>query len=326
MKELKSTVKRTGLLASSLLCSALLMAVPFRKELNEGWKFKQARLTNWYPATVPGVIHTDLLANKIIEDPFFRLNERGLQWIDKEDWIYETTFSLPAEIMQKQTIRLIFKGLDTYADVYLNEKKILAANNMFREWQVDIKPYLLPDDNKLKVYFHSPIKMDIPKWDALPYHYEASNDQSENGGVFDKKVSVFARKAGYHYGWDWGPRLVTSGIWRPVFIEAWDDAHIHNIFIRQKEVNKNRAIITGEVEIEADSSTKPLSPLRIINPVKCWDNKDYLSKKGSTKQPFLSSSKTRSFGGATDWESRTVMTSGQTYLSTNDLQTAKQRK
>lgn len=156
---------------------------PFRKELNEGWKFKQARLTNWYPATVPGVIHTDLLANKIIEDPFFRLNERELQWIDKEDWIYETTFSLPAEIMQKQTIRLTFKGLDTYADIYLNEKKILAANNMFREWQVDIKPYLLPDDNKLKVYFHSPIKMDIPKWDALPYHYEASNDQSENGGV-----------------------------------------------------------------------------------------------------------------------------------------------
>lgn len=63
--------------------------------------------------------------------------------------------------------------------------------------------------------------MDIPKWDALPYHYEASNDQSENGGLFDKKVSVFARKAGYHYGWDWGPRLVTSGIWRPVYIEAW---------------------------------------------------------------------------------------------------------
>ena len=64
MKELKSTVKRTGLLASSLLCSALLMAVPFRKELNEGWKFKQARLTNWYPATVPGVIHTDLPGEK----------------------------------------------------------------------------------------------------------------------------------------------------------------------------------------------------------------------------------------------------------------------
>ena len=58
------------------------------KNLHEGWKFRQARLTNWYPATVPGVVHTDLLQNKIIEDPFFRLNERGLQWIDKEDWVY----------------------------------------------------------------------------------------------------------------------------------------------------------------------------------------------------------------------------------------------
>ena len=63
------------------------------KKLHEGWKFRQARLTNWYPATVPGVVHTDLLQNKIIEDPFFRLNERGLQWIDKEDWVYELAYS-----------------------------------------------------------------------------------------------------------------------------------------------------------------------------------------------------------------------------------------
>lgn len=252
MKTLRMNVKRTTLLASSLLCSALLIATPLRKELNEGWKFKQARLTNWYPATVPGVVHTDLLDNKIIEDPFYRLNERGLQWIDKEDWIYETTFQLSPEMMQKQNIGLLFKGLDTYADVYVNDTKILTTNNMFRQWQADIKPLLQPGENRLKVYFHSPIKIDMPKWDALPYHYEASNDQSENGGVLDKKVSVFARKAGYHYGWDWGPRLVTSGIWRPVLIEAWDDARIHNIFIRQKEVDKSRATISTEVEVLAD--------------------------------------------------------------------------
>lgn len=193
------------MLTSSLLCSALLIAVPLRKELNEGWKFKQARLSNWYPATVPGVVHTDLMDNKIIEDPFFRLNERGMQWIDKEDWIYQTTFQLTPEMMGRENIDLIFKGLDTYADVYLNEKKILEANNMFREWKTSIKPDLKPGENVLKIYFHSPIKVDIPKWDALPYQYEAGNDQSENGGVFNKKVSVFARKAGYHYGWDWAP-------------------------------------------------------------------------------------------------------------------------
>ena len=236
MKKPNLNLKRASLLTSSLLCSALLIAVPLRKELNEGWKFKQARLSNWYPATVPGVVHTDLMDNKIIEDPFFRLNERGMQWIDKEDWIYQTTFQLTPEMMGRENIDLIFKGLDTYADVYLNEKKILEANNMFREWKTSIKPDLKPGENVLKIYFHSPIKVDIPKWDALPYQYEAGNDQSENGGVFNKKVSVFARKAGYHYGWDWGPRLVTSGIWRPVYVEAWDNARINDVFIRQPEV------------------------------------------------------------------------------------------
>ena len=252
MKKPNLNLKRASLLTSSLLCSALLIAVPLRKELNEGWKFKQARLSNWYPATVPGVVHTDLMDNKIIEDPFFRLNERGMQWIDKEDWIYQTTFQLTPEMMGRENIDLIFKGLDTYADVYLNEKKILEANNMFREWKTSIKPDLKPGENVLKIYFHSPINVDIPKWDALPYQYEAGNDQSENGGVFNKKVSVFARKAGYHYGWDWGPRLVTSGIWRPVYVEAWDNARINDVFIRQPEVSKSRASLIGEVEILAD--------------------------------------------------------------------------
>lgn len=107
------------------------------------------------------------------------------------------------------------------------------------------KDKLKAKDNKLRIYFHSPIKRDMSKWDALPFHYEAINDQSENGGVFNRKVSVFARKAGYHYGWDWGPRLVTSGIWRPVLLEAWDDFRIENVFIRQKRflINKPTLVI-----------------------------------------------------------------------------------
>ena len=94
----------------------------------------------------------------------------------------------------RENIDLIFKGLDTYADVYLNEKKILEANNMFREWKTSIKPDLKPGENVLKIYFHSPIKVDIPKWDALPYQYEAGNDQSENGGVFNKKSAYSPAK------------------------------------------------------------------------------------------------------------------------------------
>lgn len=222
------------------------------KNLHEGWKYRQARLTNWYPATVPGVVHTDLLQNKIIEDPFFRLNERGLQWIDKEDWVYETCFTLAADMMRKENMELVFEGLDTYADVYLNDECILKADNMFRRWSIPVRQYIREEDNILKVYFHSPVKIDVPKWDALPYQYPASNDQSENGGLFNKKISIFARKAGYHYGWDWGPRLVTSGIWRPVYIRAWSDLRINDVFIEQKEVGAGRAVIAGHVELDAD--------------------------------------------------------------------------
>lgn len=259
-KKTSNMLKRITNLITFMLSFSLLLignpsfAQPIKQELHSGWKFRQERgAGNWYSATVPGVIHTDLIDNKIIEDPFFRLNERGVQWIDKEDWVYETSFEATAEILAKSNIFLQFKGLDTYADVYLNDEKILEAYNMFREWSVDVKTKLRTDSaNVLKIHFHSPIKVDIPKWDALSYQHDAGNDQSENGGVFDKRVSVFARKAGYHYGWDWGPRLVTSGIWRPIYLEAWNDAKVSDVFVRQREVNAKQANISTEVEIISD--------------------------------------------------------------------------
>lgn len=229
-------------------------AQPVQQSLNTHWKFKQARLTQWHPAQVPGVIHTDLLANGSIEDPFYRLNERGLQWIDKEDWIYETTFTPSEKLFQQQRIRLVCKGLDTYADVYLNGEKILVANNMFRSWETPIKKRLKKGENTLRIYFHSPIKHDYKLWDKLPAPYEAGNDQSENGGIFDKKLSVFARKAGYHYGWDWGPRLVTSGIWRPIYIEGWSDTRITDVYFQQPYVTAKRADLKAQVRLESEAT------------------------------------------------------------------------
>lgn len=259
------------MMLSSLLCGSMLAATPLKQELHNDWKFKQARLNNWYPATVPGVVHTDLLDNKMIEDPFYRLNEKGLQWIDKEDWIYETTFHASSELINRNNIHLIFEGLDTYADVYINDEKVIVANNMFRQWSADIKQYIKPgNDNRLRVYFHSPIKVDIPKFDALKYPVEAGNDQSENGGVFDKKVSVFARKAGYHYGWDWGPRLVTSGIWRPVYLLAWNDARIENIHYIQENVTTRKANIKAKVQVNADKDCNATLTVRAEGIEKPW--------------------------------------------------------
>lgn len=228
----------------------------YRKEICDGWRFKQARLTNWYKATVPGVVHTDLLDNGIIDDPYYRLNERAVQWIDKEDWIYETLVIGEKEMIDKKEQRLVFKGLDTYADVFLNDSLILSADNMFREWKVNIKGILKAGENKLKIYFHSPIKIDMPKWESLPYQLKADNDQSENGGLLDRKISVFARKAAYHYGWDWGPRLVTSGIWRPIYLEAWNDIKIEDVHVLQKEVTSGYANLSSELEILSTQDIK----------------------------------------------------------------------
>ena len=247
----------TAVLAGTAIAAPAGMV---RSELNKGWRFRQARLQQWRTAIVPGVVHTDLLAHGLIEDPFFRLNERAAQWVDKEDWVYETTFDIPVNMLGNRNYRLVFNGLDTYADVELNGEKILSADNMFRRWPVDVSDKLKERGNVLQVYFHSPIKIDIPKWEALPYHYEAGNDQSQNGGLFGKQVSIFARKAGYHYGWDWGPRLVTSGIWRPVVLESWNDARIEDLAFQTKCLGKRKAEMVCIVEV---NSEKPVSGARI---------------------------------------------------------------
>ena len=225
-----------------------------QKEIKEGWTFSQSGKDDWKPAIVPGTVHTDLMENNEIEDPFYRLNEHHVQWIDKEDWEYKTTFTVSDDILNKDRIELDFKGLDTYASVYLNDEKIIAADNMFREWQADAKNTLKNGDNELRVVLHSPIKIGLEKYDAQGYVIPVSdNDLAEIGNVEDgKKVSIYTRKAGYHFGWDWGPRLVTSGIWRPVYLNAWNEAKIENLQIVQQKVTDEKATFSAVFEIDSE--------------------------------------------------------------------------
>ena len=241
--------------------------------LSSNWTFQQVRANIWHKATIPGVVHTDLIANNIIEDPFFRLNERGVQWVDKEDWEYKTTFDISDEMFSRQNIELTFYGLDTYADIYLNDSLILQADNMFRPWTVNVKASAKAKGNQLRVYLHSPIKVDIPKFDALDFRYVSDNDQSANGGIFDKQVGIFARKAGYHYGWDWGPRLVTSGIWRPIVVKSWDNLKINNVRYIQENITAKNASLKVIAEVEA---TKAGSATMTVST-------DGLSQKWTTK-------------------------------------------
>lgn len=228
-----------------------------QKEISEGWTFRQTDGSEWLPATVPGCVHTDLLKNGKIEDPFYRLNEHDLQWIDKLDWEYKTDFQLDQATLNHDRITLDFKGLDTYADIYVNGIQVLSADNMFREWLVDVKPQLKEGTNELRILFRSPIVEGIKKYDANGYEIPVSDNDLAKIGKVDgnKQVSVYTRKAGYHFGWDWGPRLVTSGIWRPVYLEAWNEARIKNMQLKQNQLNEKEASLTAVFEIEANAAT-----------------------------------------------------------------------
>ena len=218
----------------------------------DDWVFKAVDDSVWLEANVPGYVHTDLMANGIIDDPYYRINEHTIQWIDKKDWEYKTTFIVDKRILNKDVVELDFKGLDTYANIYLNEQLILKTNNMFIGWEVDCKNYLKSGENTLKIVFESPIKLGLQKREELGYQLPgAENDQSELGGLGDKKVNVFTRKPAYHFGWDWGPRLVSTGIWQEVKLNAWDKAKIVDVNIVQDTLSKDVAILHSEVEINS---------------------------------------------------------------------------
>ncbi len=230
---------------------------PFQKlaiPLQSGWEFRQLPgdasapdNSVWRPAQVPGCVHLDLLRNKLIPDPYFRDNEAKLQWIEEADWEYRATLQVPADFVARKNADLVFEGLDAYAEVYLNGKLVLTADNMFREWRVPVKPLLKPGANLLRVVFPSPIKAAAKI---------AATDKWRDQTHTEEKTYV--RKAAYEYGWDWGPRFVTSGIWRPVRLEAWEAARISNLHIAQLDVTAKVAHLTAQVEVTAseDASGK----------------------------------------------------------------------
>ncbi len=224
-------------------------------EINTGWQFSEANQNDWRVASVPGCVHTDLLEHELIKDPFYRLNEHDLQWIDKKDWEYKTLFTVDKSTYNKEQIALNFAGLDTYADVYLNDELILKADNMFRGWSVGCKTLIKEGENSLRIYFHSPIKVGLDIYDNFPYVVQSSaNDLAKIGKVPGEKwVSPHVRKAPYQFGWDWGPRLVSSGIWEPITLKAWNKAQLITIHTQQKELNDQLAQLSSSFEIEASA-------------------------------------------------------------------------
>jgi beta-mannosidase len=177
------------------------------------------------PASVPGTVHTDLLAAGVIPDPYLDRNEAAVGWIGLTGWRYATTFDLPDERPEPtetaDRVDLVIDGLDTVATVELHGTTVAATRNMHRTYRFDVTDLLRPTGNHLVITFDSPVRHAWAERDrlgALPVAEGAPAHPTN-----------FIRKMACSFGWDWGPDLATVGIWRPVALEWWNVARLARV-------------------------------------------------------------------------------------------------
>jgi beta-mannosidase len=237
---------------------AAAAAAPERIVIDKGWIFRllpggpqlagHPVAATWHAATVPGTVHTDMLANKLVPDPYAGAPEAGLQWIGLADWEYRTRFDAPRKAARSD---LVFQGLDTLAEVWLNGEKLLDTANAFRIWRVPVQDRLRARGNELRIVLRSPITSLLPQVQAMPLKLAGNYPSPYGDEPPDAMTANFVRKPGYHYGWDWGPRYVTAGIWKPVELQSWDEVRIADLQLRQDRVDEARAEITALISAEA---------------------------------------------------------------------------
>jgi beta-mannosidase len=196
------------------------------------------------PAQVPGTVHTDLLAAGLIADPYLDDNERLLSWIGLADWRYETAFDWQPD--DHDQVQLVFDGLDTVATVDLNGDVIARTANMHRSYRLDVRDLLQEGSNRLSVTFASAVR-----------HADRSSLELGARPHVNHHPYNAIRKMACNFGWDWGPDLVTAGIWRPVSLVSWRDARLSTVR-PVVDVVGSQGSVEVNVEIERARSDVPL--------------------------------------------------------------------
>lgn len=196
------------------------------QSLNGGWTLSKRGEAHTYPATVPGCVHTDLIAAGAVEDPFFRDNEKRLMWIGETDWTYASSFVVEPALLEHERVLLRCHGLDTLATVTVNGALIGRADNMFRRWEFDVKHVLAAGENTIRVDFDA----------AMPFVRKMDAEKGEMAGWVEPmriNSGAWIRKEPCNFGWDWGPKLVTAGIWRDIELVAFSTARLSDVRLLQ---------------------------------------------------------------------------------------------
>lgn len=224
-------------------------------DLTGKWQFRRRKnseehdsvysddLGNWMEATVPGTVHTDLMALGKIADPFYRDDESLDQWVCEAEWEYRKEFHIDEKFLESDRVDLVCEGLDTFATIYLNRAEVGACQNMFIPHRFDVRPFLQAGQNEILIWFGSPLRRAL----AL---------EKQFGKLTSARHShrVYVRKAQYSFGWDWGPSLPTSGIWRPLYLERVGELRISDVWFKTGHVSEETARVDIEIEVVKSSS------------------------------------------------------------------------
>ncbi|KAF9765849.1 hypothetical protein IL306_001803 [Fusarium sp. DS 682] len=229
-------------------------------QLDKGWKFKQTSSLNngiassYLPvAQFPTVAHIDLLHHELIPDPYIDINELACLWVNDADWTYRTEQIPPANLKPHEKAVLVFEGLDTVVDVYLNGSHILFSNNMHISHRVDVTDMLSGRN------FSSVLEL---KFKAAPEYGRSERERigykttkTGRGVNFGGSERLFVRKAQYHWGWDWGPAVNTCGPWKPIYLEVFE-SRVHDLWVTQNiDPDLSSVGITVKAQVEGPSST-----------------------------------------------------------------------
>ena len=252
------------LLAAVVVCSLFPARPASAAVLDARWEFRllpgddqqaaHPEVAEWRDARVPGSVHTDLLAQGLIPDPYVGAPEAGLQWIGLADWEYRARFEVDAATLARPHAELVFEGLDTFAEVELNGQPLLRADNAHRTWAARVEGRLRADGNILRIVFRSPIRTLLPVVQAMPHRIAGNYPSPYGDEPKDAMVGNFVRKPAYHFGWDWGPRYVTAGVWRAVRLDAWDAQRVTDLAVRTDALTDARATLSAIVEVEHNGS------------------------------------------------------------------------
>lgn len=177
---------------------------------SSNWTVVNEQTKEQYPVHVPGFVHKDLTEQGVMPDVYDTLLESKVEWAEYTDWTYVTAFSLASGLLESAALELVFDGIDTYADIWLNGKLLGHTENMWLPARFDIRG-IAALENRLEVRIAAPTRTLLEKEAAFGDKLQLWN------GI---PARLFGRKPQYGYGWDWGPRLVTAGIPKDVRIEA----------------------------------------------------------------------------------------------------------